>query len=310
MCHLGAAPVVGTVDACGAATRTCLTVVAVVNAALGTTCAGLERLTQVPPARRGSLSPSIEPSKIDIFGDCIDGRRTQPHRQQSVCRSTSRRSQGRIVLRGALQGARRVRHCQHNRPLTTPVVNRPLTQRRSQQGGWTTNNRTTLVDKSAAATRATSHIARAASGIPGAVAAAMEQHKTKSAVLGPVEDFRDGGHPLKPTDLHYKLDLDRSELPHYWRTALDVDSSGRLPVLHHKPTASPHHTIMYPNQLTSLQLHRMSHLPARRKPKLKLVLPPPITPRSARLDVRSTLPQKGSTKQIACSVYRNSTSTS
>ena len=51
----------------------------------------------------------------------------------------------------------------------------------------------------------TSHIAQAISGAPGAVAAAMEQHKTKSAALGPDEDFLDGGPPLKPTDAHYRF---------------------------------------------------------------------------------------------------------
>ena len=51
----------------------------------------------------------------------------------------------------------------------------------------------------------TSHKVQAISGAPGAVAAAMEQHKTKSAVLGPDEDFRDGGPPLKPTDAHYRF---------------------------------------------------------------------------------------------------------
>ena len=72
-------------------------------------------------------------------------------------------------------------------------------------GGWTTDHRTTLIDFGICHPCSTSHIAQAISGAPGAVAAAMEQHKTKSAVLGPDEDFRDGGPPLKPDDAHYRF---------------------------------------------------------------------------------------------------------
>ena len=150
------------------------------------------------------LGPSIVPSKTDIFGDhfvvCIDGRRTARHNLVANKMSAVARLVGLHVGESCVAHYR-----QHDEYGIANMGDRSQRQPDKTFSGWTTDNRTTLVDFGVCHPCSTSHIAQALSGGPGAVAAAMELHKTQSAVLRPDEDFRDGGPPLKPDDAHYRF---------------------------------------------------------------------------------------------------------